>query len=120
MPEFETLTEVILYVEDMDRMFEFYSEVLGFRVLEGDPEHGFVKLDVGTCALCLHEGRDGPPGEYAPKLVFEVSDLEEAADHLRNHDVQVGEQRSPTPGVKVVDCLDPEENTFSMEVTGEP
>lgn len=66
-------------------------------------------------ALCLHAGRDGEIGDYAPKLVFEVDDLEETGDYLRQHDVELGKVRSPAPGVRVIDGLDPEGNTFSIE-----
>ena len=33
---------VLLRVLDLERSKKFYSDVLGFRVLEEDPEHGGV------------------------------------------------------------------------------
>lgn len=117
MPNFDELIEVIVYVQDMERMLSFYTDVFGLEVTQGKPEHGFVKLDVGTSALCLHAGREGELGQYAPKLVFEVDDLAEARDHLREHNVELGEERNPAPDVYVIDGRDPEGNKFSIEST---
>lgn len=115
MVAIDDLIEVIVYVDDMDRMVSFYTDVMGFAITEGDPEHGFVRMDVGQSALCLHAGRDGEIGDYAPKLVFAVDDLEETGEYLRQHDVELGEVRRPAPGVRVIDGVDPEGNTFSIE-----
>lgn len=90
MLTFDSLIEVILYVEDVERMFDFYTDVFGLEVVEGQPEHGFVKLDVGGTSLALHAGREGALGLYAPKLVFEVEDISTARDHLLDHDVERG------------------------------
>ena len=120
MPPFDSLIEVIVYVEDMDRMFAFYSEVFGLDVVEGEPEHGFVKLDVGGTTLALHEGREGELGRFAPKLVFEVEDLAAARDHLLGADVDLGELRHPAPDVYVIDGRDPEGNKFAIEASTPP
>jgi predicted enzyme related to lactoylglutathione lyase len=117
MPDFDTVSEIILFVEDMDRMFSFYTDVFELEVAAGDPDHGFVKFDTGTCDLCLHAGRDGDLGEYAPKFVFEVDDVETARDHLERHDVELGEVRSDIPGKQFCDGRDPEGNAFSIEAT---
>lgn len=115
MVAIDDLIEVIVYGEDMDRMVSFYTDVMGFEITEGDPEHGFVRMAVGRSDLCFHAGRDGEVGDYAPKLVFEVDDLEETGENLREHDVGLGEVRNPTPGVRVLGGVDPEGNTFSFE-----
>lgn len=117
MPAFDTLSEVIVYVADMDRMVEFYTGVFDLEVASGAPEHGFVAFDTGECELCLHAGREGEVGRYAPKVVFQVDDLEAAREHLAEHDVELGEVRSPTPHVRVVDGRDPEGNKFSVETS---
>lgn len=120
MPPIDRLYEVILYVEDMERMVEFYTDVFGFDVAEGAVEHGFVKLATGATSLCLHSGRDGPLGAYAPKIVFAVDDLEATAEHLETNGVTLGEERNPAPGIRVIDGRDPEGNTFSIEIDETP
>lgn len=115
MADFDTLTEVILYVQDFDRMLSFYTDVFGLDVRAGAPEHGFVRFDTGGCSLCLHAGSEGDVGDDAPKVVFEVEDLEAARSHLREHGVELGPVRSPVPDVRVCDGRDPEGNKFSIE-----
>lgn len=119
MSRIGTLDEVILYVEDMDRMLDFYRDVLGLEAAGGAPEHGFVRLDAGGVDLALHAGRDGDVGRFAPKIVFAVEDIAAARDALRAHDVELSEQRSPASGKQVCDGVDPEGNAFSIETTEE-
>lgn len=111
----ETLSEVILYVEDMDEMVEFYTETIGLEIASGAPEHGFVAFDTGICQLCLHAGRDGAIGPYAPKFVFEVEDVVQTREVLAEKGVSVGEIREAGPSGVVCDVTDPEGNTFSIE-----
>lgn len=115
MPEYDSLSEVILYVRDVERAASFYGDVLGLEIAEGAPEHGFVRFDTGACALCLHAGGEGDLGDDAPTFVFDVDDLEAARSHLEEHDVEVGDIRSPAPGVRVCDAVDPDGHTFSIE-----
>lgn len=115
--QFDTLSELIIYVEDIERMTSFYREAFGLEVAAGDPDHGFVAFDTGECQLCLHAGREGDPGRYAPSFVFAVDDVDEARAHLADHDVELGEVRSPAPGTRVCDGRDPEGNSFSIEAT---
>jgi catechol 2,3-dioxygenase-like lactoylglutathione lyase family enzyme len=120
MTGFDTLSEVIVYVQDMDRMLSFYTDVLGLEIAAGNPEHGFVEFDTGTCSFCLHAGGEGDLGEDAPKFVFGVEDVEAARSYLQDHDVELGEVRSPAPGMEVCDGLDPEGNAFSIESSAAP
>ncbi|MFB6104851.1 MAG: VOC family protein [Halobacteriaceae archaeon] len=115
MAPIDAMSEIILYVEDIDRMVAFYEAAFGLEQTGGAPEHGFVRFDTGDCELCLHAGRDGDVGEYAPKVVFAVEDLEAARSHLESFDVELGEVRTPTPDTRVVDGVDPEGNRFAIE-----
>lgn len=117
-PAFDSLSELILSVEDVDRMTSFYGEVLGLDLLAGAPEHGFVRFDTGECHLCLHAGGSGERGRDAPRFVFEVTDLEAARAHLQGHGVELGEVREPAPDTRVCDGVDPEGNRFAIETTG--
>ena len=117
MPTIDTLSEVIVYVQDMDRMASFYSDVFGLDIAEGAPEHGFVRFATGGCSLCLHTGANGDLGRDAPKLVFDVDDMTTARAHLQSHDVELADVRSPAPGMEVCDGRDPEGNKFSIEAT---
>lgn len=100
-PAFGGLSEVILYVEEMDRLVSFYGDVFGFDIVEGKPEHGFVQFDTGGCRLCLHAGGEGDRGTDAPKVVFAVDDVDAVRNYLRDHGVEVGEIRSPASGPRL-------------------
>jgi predicted enzyme related to lactoylglutathione lyase len=115
MPPIDRLSEVILYVEDMDRMVEFYTTAFDLEIAHGSPEDGFVAFDTGRCRLCLHAGREGDLGDDAPKVVFEVADLSAARETLANHDVTLGDVRPGGPDSRVCDGLDPEGNRFALE-----
>lgn len=119
MPRIDALSEVILYADDMDELYGFYTDVLGLPHEDGAIEHGFVRLDAGACDLCLHSGGDTEPDASAPKLVFEVDDLQAAREELHSHDVELGDIRSPAPGIEVLDALDPEGNRFALETSTE-
>ena len=115
MPSFDALSEVIVYAQDVGQLASFYTDALGLEITRGNPEHGFVAFATGDCQLCLHAGGDGDFGASAPKFVFEVDDLEAARSHLLDHDIELGDVRSPAPGVEICDGRDPEGNRFSIE-----
>ena len=115
MPTFDTLSEVIVYARDLERLSSFYTGVFGLSVVEGSPDDGFIRFDTGPCKLCLHSGGEDHGGQDAPKVVFEVEDVAAARSYLQEHGVDVGEIRSPTPDTQVCDGVDPEGNAFSVE-----
>ncbi|MFC3959532.1 VOC family protein [Halovivax cerinus] len=115
MDEFNRISDVIRYAEDVERLAAFYSDVFDLEIAGGDPSHGFVRFDTGECSLCLHAGRDGDLGEYPTTVVFAVDDIDDARADLLDHDVEMGEIRSPAPGKRVCDGRDPEGNPFSIE-----
>jgi len=114
------LMEVILYVEDMNRQVAFYRDRLGFAVsypagLEDYGKEVWVTLNTGPCTLALHGGGRRRLGDDAPKIVFQVDDIEAAHRLLGERGVALGEIRTAAPGVRVADGLDPEGNKFSIE-----
>ncbi len=60
MIRLKEIGHVLLRVLDLERSKKFYSEVLGFRVLEEDPEHGgtFMALEGQSHAIDLFPVRD--------------------------------------------------------------
>ncbi len=114
------MMEVILYVQHMGAMVSFYRDVLGLRILHPrqSTDYGresWVTLDTGPCLLALHAGGQGRLGQDTAKIVFEVEDVQRARQELLGRGVDLKEVRSPVPGVRVVDGLDPEGHPFSLE-----
>ena len=114
----------ILWVENFVSMREFYSRVLGLKVVDGQDSEGWTQFLVGDGRFALH----AIPSEYLTnsgevseptarwdslvKNVFYVRDLKDALSSLAGHDVK----RAPGgfPGEDYVDFLDPEGNVFQI------
>ena len=114
------LSEIILYVQDMQAQVQFYRDVLGLDVTypqdrDSYADEFWVTFATGACTLALHGGASGDRGKHAPKFVFDVDDVATARTDLIERGVTVGEVRSPAPGVEVADARDPEGNAFSIE-----
>lgn len=113
------LTEVIVHAKDMNAQVAFYRDKLGLTVTypAGRSDYAsdaWVTFDTGACTLALHDGRP----DHAPPVVrftFGVSDIRAAREELLGRGVEIGEVRSPAPGVLVVDGKDPEGNVFALE-----
>jgi len=114
------LMEVILYVQDMNLQVAFYHDILGLQVrepsgLQDFAETYWVELETGPCTLALHAGGEGLFGKDAPKIVFCVDDVPLVRSDLLGRGVPMGNVRSPGPGIRVCEGVDPEGNRFSIE-----
>src|SRR5258708_24362369 len=47
MIKLQRLGHVLISVRDLERSKDFYTRILGFKVLEQDPEHGGLFLSIG-------------------------------------------------------------------------
>ncbi len=118
-----SLTRVVLYVQDVQRLTEFYRDVLGLRVVEEIKDEWTV-LQAGHCQLALH--RVGKAFRVADanswransnsKLVMTVhEDLETLREELMAKGVPMREIKS-YPGFTGLLCdgTDPEGNVFQL------
>jgi catechol 2,3-dioxygenase-like lactoylglutathione lyase family enzyme len=114
------LTEVILYVRDMQAQLAFYTEVLGLHPVHPEQlanatERYWVELATGACTLALHGGGKADIGKDAPKIVFATSDIVADREAITARGGSLGAIRSPAEGVLVCDGKDPEGNAYSLE-----
>lgn len=114
------LSEVILNVQDMNAQVDFYQHVLGLQVVEPQGAKDFrefytVKLQASGCLLVLDSSAQGDDHETRQKLVFRVSNIEEARKALLARGCLLGEVQTPMQGIWVCDGIDPEGNTFSIQ-----
>jgi catechol 2,3-dioxygenase len=60
MVRIKELGHILVRVLDLDRSKKFYTEVLGFKILEEDPEHGgtFLALDGQSHSIDLFQVKD--------------------------------------------------------------
>jgi catechol-2,3-dioxygenase len=99
----ERIGHCALRVRDVERSKEFYTEVLGFQLMEQDPEHGGVfmslpsdghtidvsPLDDSEIAPPLPEGRQRLGLIHIAFKVGSYQALKEAHDTLKAHGVEV-------------------------------
>ncbi|MBL0063267.1 MAG: VOC family protein [bacterium] len=114
------LAEVILYVENMQEMVEFYRDAMGLTVrYPGDqPDYRkeeWIVFETGACDLCLHSGGRRQLGKDASSFVFRVADMELARDELTERGVPMGEPKMVAQNIWVCGGEDPEGNRFSIE-----
>jgi catechol-2,3-dioxygenase len=116
---------VLLRVLDLERSKKFYSEVLGFRVLEEDPEHGgtFMALEGQSHAIDLFAVKDleaarrqTPGVRGLGHVAFRVDSeeaLRDAYTALRAHGVEVTRSIDHV-SQKSVYFNDPDGNTLEI------
>ena len=101
MVRLKELGHILLRVLDLDRSKKFYSEVLGFKVLEEDPAHGgtFMALEGQSHAIDLFQVKDPdaalrqtPGVRGLGHIAFRVEseeDLKDAYASLQQHGVEI-------------------------------
>jgi catechol-2,3-dioxygenase len=122
MPRLERLGHVGIHVQDMDRMKDFYTRVVGLRIAEDQAaERGMVFLtsnpDVEHHELLLMAGRNvGDDARVLQQVSFRVpsfEDVQEYADRFKREGVPV--EDIVTHGFAVgVYFFDPEGNRLEV------
>jgi catechol-2,3-dioxygenase len=119
------LGHVLLRVLDLERSKKFYTEVLGFRVLEEDPEHGgvFLALDGQSHAIDLFAAKDieaarrqTPGVRGLGHVAFRVDSeaaLRDAYTTLGAHGVEITRSIDHV-SQKSIYFLDPDGNTIEI------
>jgi len=125
MMQLKGIGHVLLRVLDLQRSRRFYSEVLGFRVLEEDPEHGgtFMALEGQSHAIDLFPvtdaeaaARQTPGVRGLGHIAFRVESeaaLKDAYGTLRAHGVEIARTIDHV-SQKSVYFHDPDGNTLEI------
>ena len=109
------LSRVILFTANMDKMAEFYHDVLGFMVKSN--EKGWKTFDAGNCEIALHSG-GRRPGPRSPKIQFDVKDVAAMRDALIARGAKMGKVSSKD-GLELCGGKDPDGNPFSLSNRGQ-
>ncbi|NWF68984.1 MAG: hypothetical protein HXY40_07855 [Chloroflexi bacterium] len=104
----------------MDAQVRFYRDTLGLALKfpQGLADYSgefWVEFDTGGCSLVLHGGGHKRLGADTPKLAFAVDNIDAMRDLLQRRGVHMGEIRTPVPGTRVCDGVDPEGHPFSID-----
>lgn len=119
-----SLTRIILYVQDVERLARFYKDFLGLSIVQ-EIKGEWVVFRPGACELALHRvGREYRVEDAASwkvetnaKLVLTVTrDIAEMRDELASKGVPMGEIKSyPGFAGPLCDGIDPEGNVFQLQ-----
>ena len=115
------LTHVRLLVDDYAACFRFYCEVLGLQCGSGDERSGYADFSGGggESVLAIFDRAEmaevvevRPAGDGAV-LVFEVDDVDAAAERWRGHLASQPVSR-PDWGIRVCHLRDPDGNLIEL------
>jgi catechol 2,3-dioxygenase len=125
MIQLKEIGHVLLRVLDLERSKKFYSEVLGFHVLEEDPTHGgtFMALSGQSHAIDLFQVKDlelaerqTPGARGLGHIAFRVASeqaLKDAYATLREHGVNITRTIDHV-SQKSIYFADPDGNTLEI------
>lgn len=113
------LSRVILFVNDMPKMTDFYSKVLGLPLID-DSDPGFIILDAFGSELCLHQ----IPKKFADsnseaiedsktKIVFHSDNVETVRNELLSKYIRM-KKTIVWKDLVFCDGFDPEGNIFQI------
>jgi catechol 2,3-dioxygenase-like lactoylglutathione lyase family enzyme len=130
MFQIQDIDHIVLRVSDLERMIDFYCNVLGCRLEWRRPDLGLVHLRAGSAMIDLVpvDGKLGNLGGAAPGkegrnmdhvclrvLPFDVAQI---VQHLESHAARVGEIRprfgAEGEGVSIY-VYDPEDNLVELK-----
>jgi glyoxylase I family protein len=130
MFKIQDIDHIVLRVIDLERMIDFYSNVLGCQVEWRRPDLGLVHMRAGSAMIDFVpvDGKLGslggaPPGKEGRNMdhvCLRVSpfDVGDVVDHLNSHGARVGEIRprfgAEGEGVSIY-VYDPEDNLVELK-----
>jgi predicted enzyme related to lactoylglutathione lyase len=119
----------MLYVKDLERMKQFYGDMLGVKATNQEWTDVWATFDTGSARFALHaipaeiarhiEITSPPtPRENDPvKLIFEVNDVESERARLESLGSTMLQRPWQQPG-EACDAVDPEGNVFQICCSG--
>ena len=118
------LTTIILFVQDIEKLKQFYVNLLQLEVLEEIPSE-WVLLQAGHCTIGLHQAGQQyiqntgniSGAETNTKIVFETEEeLHVIREQLLSHHIPMREVKTfDNYGYWLCDGEDPEGNVFQLK-----
>lgn len=111
-------SQVILYVQEMDRSVHLYHDLLGLPInypkeAADYAQEMWVELDAGGCTLALHGGARTLPDDKH-ELIFTVKDIQSAREELIAAGIAMGAIRPLETSEPIASGLDPNGHRFSI------
>jgi catechol 2,3-dioxygenase-like lactoylglutathione lyase family enzyme len=104
------MARVILFTAQMDKMSDFYSRVLGLKLIS--QEKGWREFDAGGASIALHSG-SASPGRKGPKIVFYAGDVAALRETLVARGAKFGKVHQGEV-ISLCDGKDPDGNPIQL------
>lgn len=104
------MCRVVLFTANLDRMSDFYGNVLGLELVSSEP--GWREFRAGGCNIALHAGKS-TVGTRPPKIAFFASDVAAARSLLSKRGAAMGKVAS-SASFDICDGRDPDGNRFQI------
>ena len=101
-------------VTDMGRARQFYESVLQLVPSMVSEDGSWVEYDVNGAAFFLGKFEDWAPATSGPSVAFEVADLQEAIQVIRDAHMPVFKEPFETPGCHIAVIGDPDGNSLML------
>ena len=113
------LYQVILLAWDVQRMAEFYRDMVGLKMTYPEPgssleDQNWIEFDAGSIKLAIHGGGD-IRGSGSVLLSIKVEDLDFVYWDLKKRGVDIQKPREVWEGTRAAKARDPEGNAISFE-----
>lgn len=104
-----------VHVSDHDRARKFYSETLGFKLVDKNEQLKLAMFDAGGITFGTHVPWEGDTGRGiggVSGLIFQTDDIDKAFETLKERGVRIGEEPSKRDALKVImgTFYDPDDN----------
>ena len=116
--------QLIVYVNNMETMVNFYGDVLGLTIayphVDDYSDQTYVAFGTGSATFALHAGKESSDVPIdAPKYNFEVENIQQNRQNLIDNGIEMGEIVNATPTKLISSGRDPEGNGFYIQTTSD-
>jgi predicted enzyme related to lactoylglutathione lyase len=121
LPPSPSISRVILYVKDIEKVALFYQTFFGMKRIESE-EPGWLELksQSGGCLVALHQASKAQRSGSAVKLVFGVKDVQAFKEAVASRGLKFGPVHIVRNGLghEFANAKDPAGNSISISNRG--
>ena len=115
------MTSIVLWVSDLNKQSEFYSELLGAEITSSGTDFAAISNEQNKVLLHLlarefriESGPVAPLEDVAIKPIFSVRNIEAARESAKNLGALFPREIAEYEGIQYLDCVDPEGNVIQL------
>jgi len=113
----EALHHISLGSSNLKRSIDFYTEVLGFELMEETDEYALLNMDPVRIRLNYFEGyksETSNPGQRSLSFILDVDDFTDAIEELESNDIEILKGPVMIEGGEAILVADPDSNMIEL------